>query len=562
MAIITLSAMTNALPSHSRISRHVLACAIASALLVPVSVQAAGLDVRARVSAKTIFQELKPAEQQKRSLTTLSIEPEVTATYESRTLNGLWQGSLNHLDRDREDVGQTDNYGEYNYDVRWTPLDNLLLFQANGALTYQNANAANFLVTDVLTNSQNLVKARSNRYSASLQLNNGNYVRGTGTLSYSDVQTERAVFTNNQGLDNDTYLASGSLRNGERASRLIWNVNGDYVVTKRNGFVSFQSDFISRSGDAAVDYMVLRNWGVRVNAAHEANQLSQRTDTASRVREFNSYGIGLTYRQGENRYIAVTANQTDSSVAEDDNIDFVGVDMAWALSSRSDVAAKYSRRFFGETAQASFNYNTKHFRSSFRYSEDVTNTSRLLANPENLGVFVCPVDSSALAECFQPASLGYQPGSSERLVQLTTQNIEFDDNIIVRKSGNGELGYSFSRVTLGISGRYSEDNFIDDDRLIRTYSGGVSLAYSLGSYTQLTAKVDYADIEQRSTDLQSGSSQNWNSKIGLRREIGRYLVADLDFSYLDKRGDLAIGSLFGPEYTDRRVSLSISYRYE
>ena len=62
--------------------------------------------------------------------------------------------------------------------------------------------------------------------------------------------------------------------------------------------------------------------------------------------------MGLTYRQAENRYISLTANKSDSDLGEDDGETFVGVDMQWALSTRTRIAATYGRRFYGESASA------------------------------------------------------------------------------------------------------------------------------------------------------------------------------------------------------------------
>ncbi len=272
---------------------------------------------------------------------------------------------------------------------------------------------------------------------------------------------------------------------------------------------------------------------------------------------------GLTYRQAENRYISLTANKSDSDLGEDDGETFVGVDMQWALSTRTRIAATYGRRFYGESASANISYNSKYLRTSFSYSEDVTNTSRLLADPENLGVFVCPASSTSIADCFQPNSLSYTPSAGEQLVQLTSQNLEFDDNIILRKSANFQAGYDFSRITLAFSWRYAEDDYLDEDRLRRTYSFGTNVAYKIGSYTNITSSINYANITgQGAEDVFRGESDNWNASIGLEREFGRRLKASIDARYLKQEGDLNAGGQFGNNYTDRRLSASITYTYD
>nr|WP_232306408.1 TIGR03016 family PEP-CTERM system-associated outer membrane protein [Alteromonas macleodii] len=521
----------------------------------------AKLNVNAIATAETIYQSVNTEENGNRSLTTVTVAPKVNATYQTRTFQGLWSGTYTHLERDNDDASQRQDYAEYSYSAQWEPLENLLSFQAAGALSYQNTNASNFLVTDFIANSDSLAKTRSNRLSSTLTLDQGDWIRGQGTASYSDTASERSL-TNNNALDNDSYQLTGNLINGDEAKYFIWSVTGTYQNTERGQANS--GDFESRTGDGYIDTRIYGDWAIRLTARHEANQISDRDDTNSIVREFNSYGAGLTYRQAENRYISITANTSDSDLEEDDNETFIGLDMQWALSTRTRVSANYGRRFYGESASADISYNSKYFRTSFRYSENVTNTSRLLANPENLGVFVCPTATTSIADCFQPNSLSYTPNADEQLVQLTSQNLEFDDNIILRKSSNFQAGYDFSRITLAFSWRYAEDDYLDEDRLRRTYSFGTNVAYKIGSYTNITSSINYANITgQGAEDVFRGESDNWNASIGLEREFGRRLKASIDARYLKQEGDLNTGiSQFGNNYTDRRLSASITYTYD
>ena len=557
MGIITQSAANrrDTMPKRRIIKPTLVAAAVATSL--PAF---AKLDVNAVATAETIYQSVDTEENGNRSLTTVTVAPKVNATYQTRTFQGLWSGTYTHLERDNDDASQRQDYAEYSYSAQWEPLENLLSFQAAGALSYQNTNASNFLVTDFIANSDSLAKTRSNRLSSTLTLDQGDWVRGQGTASYSDTASERSL-TNSNALDNDSYQLSGKLINGDEAEYFIWSVTGTYQNTERGQ--ANNGDFESRTGDGYIDTRIYGDWAFRLTARHEANQISDRDDTNSLVREFNSYGVGLTYRRAENRYISISANKSDSDIVDDDGETFIGFDMQWALSTRTRIAATYGRRFYGESASANISYNSKYLRTSFGYSEDVTNTSRLLANPENLGVFVCPTAITSIADCFQPNSLSYTPNAGEQLVQLTSQNLEFDDNIILRKSSNFQAGYDFSRVTLAFSWRYSEDDYLDEDRLRRTYSFGTNLAYKIGSYTNLTSSITYANITgQGAEEVFRGESDNWNASIGLEREFGRRLKASIDARYLKQEGDLNAGGQFGNNYTDRRFSASITYTYE
>lgn len=558
MGTITLSAANRreTMPRSRLIKPTLVAAAVATSL--PVF---AKLDVNAVATADTIYQTVDTEENGNRSLTTVTIAPKINATYQTRTFRGLWSGTYTHLERDNDDASQRQDYAEYSYAARWQPFENLLSFEAAGALNYQNTNSANFLITDFIANSDSLAKTRSNRLSSTLTLEQGDWIRGQGTASYSDTASERSL-TNNNALENDSYQLSGTLLNGDEAKYFIWSISGSYQNTER-GQVN-NGDFESRTGDGYIDTRIYDDWAIRLTARHEANQISDRDDTNSLVREFNSYGVGLTYRRAGNRYVSITANKSDSDLDNDDGETFIGLDMLWALSTRTQIAATYGRRFYGESASANISYNSKYLRTSFGYSEDVTNTSRLLANPENLGVFVCPTASTSIADCFQPNSLSYTPNASEQLIQITTQNVEFDDNIILRKSANFQAGYDFSRITLAFSWRYAEDDYLDEDRLRRTYSFGTNVAYKIGSYTNITSSINYANITgQGAEDVFRGENDNWNASIGLEREFGRRLKASIDARYVKQEGDLNTGiSQFGNNYTDRRLSASITYTYD
>ncbi|MAI63389.1 MAG: TIGR03016 family PEP-CTERM system-associated outer membrane protein [Alteromonas sp.] len=534
-------------------------------LSLPVSAQSQ-FNLNGQIEVDNTYQQLKTRSSDSRNLNTLSVTPSINTSYDSKTFRGIWSGSLVHLSRERNDLNLTDTFAEYNYSANWRPYGDILTFKATGFLNFINANNANFLLSDFLNNSQDLVKTRSNRLSSAFVLNRNNWINVGAEASFSDTASESSRFTNNNALNNDSVSFSGNLTNGRSLENISFEFKGSYQKTEREqaGF----GDFITRQGDFFSDFKLYSDFALRLTAFHEGNQVSSDLDSSSVVRQFNSYGVGLTYRQNETRYISITSNKIAS---QDGNIDdessdksFIGLDMQWALSSRTSMRAKYGRRFFGESASAQFSYNSKFFRSSFNYSEDVTNTSRLLANQENLGVFVCPSNSLSISDCFQPNSLSYSPLANERLVQLSGQNIDLQYNIIVRKAGNLQAGYDFSRVTLAFSWGYSEDNFIEFERLRRTFSFGSQLSFQVGKNTVFNASADIANILEKSEPgLPNGEADNYKTSFGVRRDIGQNLVVNFDFTFLKQEGDEITGlSQFGSNFTDRRMSISLVYRYD
>ncbi|MCU7555612.1 TIGR03016 family PEP-CTERM system-associated outer membrane protein [Alteromonas sp. ASW11-19] len=541
--------------------RYLLGCSVLiGTCLLPIKLALANdLNLALQVETEAVTQEVQAKDRGSRSVDSWSVNPVVSAYYESRTISALWSGNVTYIDRSTDDLGDSDDtYEEYQYNAQWTPIERFLSFRASGALNYQNTDGANYLLSDYFTDPDALAKTRSNRLASTLQFTQGDYVRGRGTVSYAVVESEASPVTNNLALDNETYSTIGELRNGDEVTNLIWSLEGSYDKTERS--TSSLGDFITRGAEAKIDAMLISDFGIRLSARHNADQVLGRNDSISNTRAYDSYGVGLTYRQAAGRFVSFTINQGKANDDEDYQT-FVGAEMRWAFTPRTSLSAQYGRRYWGEKATVKFRYNTKHIRSSLSYDESVTSTSRLLANPENLGVFVCNIGQADLSSCYQPNSLSYVPKEGEQLVQFSTSNFEIDDDIILRKATNWQIGYEFSRIKLGSNIRYSLDDYLDEDRMRRTYSVSFDMVYRLGSYTRLVSDISYANIEQRSIEFQSGASENWNGSVGLTREIGQHFEAKVASSYIDKSGDLTTGNL-GRNYSERRISLSLTYRYE
>ena len=550
-------------------------CAVAS-FNAAAQARKTGLDFTATANIEVINQSISAEQFGSPSINTLQVTPRINAFYQSRTFSGLWSGNVTHLEQDGDNFGIRNTYGEYSYTANWQPFERLLSFQASGALRYQNAFAGNFLINDFLNDQGQLIKNRNNQIASTLSLEQGDWIRGTGTLSYSQIRSEPNPLFQGFTFDNDVYAAQGQLIQGDEIRGLTWRLQGSFQRANQGqggvgaGVGPGQGRFTNRNIIADIDVLLADHWALRLTGQHEGNQLANQTETFREVRQFNTYGAGLTFRMRNDRYVSVTANTVSSDLEQDDNDTFLGLDMNWAFTERTGVQARYTKRFFGESGNFSFRYNTKHLRSVITYTEDVTSNAILLANPENLGVFVCPAGDATLANCFQPNSLNYQPQAGEELVQLSTQNLELNDNVILRKATNAQFGYTFSRVTLGVFSTYSEETFLNVDAIRRTISGGGDVTYQFGAYTSLNARISYAEIAQRGSGegggfafgfLGPGDNENLNASLQARRTIGQHLTTTLSATYIEQSGDVPLG-LFGANFADRRITLGLQYRYE
>jgi uncharacterized protein (PEP-CTERM system associated) len=488
------------------------------------------------------------------------LRPQLSLNFTSKRTNAFWRATHNHVRRSLQDANVTNNYTNYAYGGSFAAIQNLLTFTASGALNYQSAAANGFLVDSFLLNADNLSKTRSNRFGADFTLPRGDYFGHTTKLNYSITESEKRENSPNQ-LDSNVLSVSTNTFTGNDFERFSAQVNTDFSVSER----SVNGDYTNRRASGNMSYRLISNLGVTATASHEANQVESQNNVFSNARQFNSVGAGLIWREAENKRIALTWNRADNDAIEEDenNKGYLGADINWQFTPRTQLSAGYTRRFFGESGNFSFQHRLKKLRTQVTYTEEVTSFSRLIAEPGNLGVFVCIDGITDLAACFQPNSLNYQLQPNEQFVQFSGQNSEINDELILRKALSWQLGTELRRTKVSINGRYSTNDYLESDRLSRTYSAGTSVAFAIGQKTNISWTTNAA-VTDDIVAGERGTSEVFTSKIGLDRKIGRYFDLSLDFAYLQRDtegrvfGGGGLGGLNG-DIKDRRISLTLKY---
>nr|WP_297348024.1 TIGR03016 family PEP-CTERM system-associated outer membrane protein [uncultured Glaciecola sp.] len=540
-----------------------LAVAPLTMQLISVSAAANELEWAVGVDNEVVYQDVYSDEQQQTiNSTNFIVRPQLSLNFTSKRTNAFWRATHNHVRRSLQDADVTNNYTNYAYGGSFAAIQNLLTFTASGALNYQSAAANGFLVDDFLLNAENLSKTRSNRFGADFTLPRGDYFGHSTQVNYSTTESERRENSFNQ-LDSNVLSINTSTYTGNHFERFAARVNSAFSVSDR----STRGDYTNRRVNADMSYRVISNMGVTANANHEANQVQSQNNVFSNLRQFNSVGAGLIWRQTENNFISVTWNKADNDAvnADENNKGYIGADIKWQFTPRTQVSADYNRRFFGESGNFSFQHRIKKFRTQITYSEEVTSFSRLIAEPENLGVFICADGVTDLSACFQPSSLNYEPQANEEFVQFSTQNPVINDELILRKGLFWELGTELRRTKVSLNGRYFTNEYLESDRLSRTYSAGTSVAFAIGPKTNISWTTDAA-ITDDIFEGDKGNAEVLSTKLSIERNIGRYFNLSLAFSYLQRdtegrvlgSGSGGIAGLNG-DIKDRRVSLNLKY---
>jgi len=510
---------------------------------------------------EVVYQDIYSDEQRQTiNSTNFIVRPQLSLNFTSKRSNAFWRATHNHVRRSLQDADITNNYTNYAYGGSFAAIQNLLTFTASGALNYQSAAANGFLVDSFLLNAENLSKTRSNRFGTDFTLPRGDYFGHSTQINYSITESERRENSTNQ-LDSNVLTINTNTYTGNDFERFGAQVKSVFSVSER----SVQGDYTNRRLNGEMSYRFISNLGFIVTASHEANQVQSQNDIFSNSRQFNSVGAGLMWRQAENKLISLTWNKADSaSVGEDENNNgFIGANVNWQFTPRTQVKAGYTRRFFGESGNFSFQHRIKKLRTQITYSEEITSFSRLIAEPENLGVFICTDGISDLSACFQPSSLNYQLEANEEFVQFSAQNPVINDELILRKALSWQLGTELRRTKLSLNGRYSNNEYLESDRLSRTYSAGTSVAFAIGRKTNISWTTDAA-VTDDILEGSKGTSEVLSTKLSIDRQIGRYFNLSLEFAYLQRDTDgrvVGSGGFTGlnGDLKDRQVSLNLKY---
>ena len=513
---------------------------------------------------EVVYQDVYSDEQQQTiNSTNFIVRPQLSLNFTSKRTNAFWRATHNNVSRSLQDADVTNNYTNYAYGGSFAAIQNLLTFTASGTLNYQSASAAGFLVDSFLLNAENLSKTRANRFGADFTLPGGDYFGHSSQINYATTESERRENSFNQ-LNSNVLSINTKTYTGNDFERFSAQVDSSFSLSDR----SVSGDYTNRSLSADMSYRFISSLGFVLTANHEANQVKSPNDVFSNLRQFNSAGAGLIWRQAQNKFISVTWNSADNDAvaADKDNKGFIGANVNWQFTPRTELSADYTRRFFGESANFDFQHRLKKFRTQITYSEQVTTFSRLIAEPDNLGVFICTDGISDLAACFQPSSLNYQPQANEQFVQFSVQNPVINDDIILRKGLSWQLGTELRRTKVSLSGRYFTNEYLELDRLSRTYSASTSVAFDIGRKTSISWTTDAAVTDDR-FESAKGTSEVLSTKLSLDRDMGRYFNLSLNFSYVQRETEGRVidngglGDLRGltGDLKDRRVSLNLKY---
>ncbi len=528
------------------------------ALLAQVrGILSAEVNLVSSLRTEYIAQKVDREDDDELSLQSYTVTPNVTATFISRTINASFSGTHTYLKRENETISAENNFSAYQSALSYSPFGRVFTLTAQSSLQYRADTGQNFITSNFISNPEGLAKATRHNVRTMFQSTEGDYVNALADIGFTKAQIERAESVSDDDFDSNNVSAMLNLYNGDDASFFYWRMSGQFQESQRGN--NAYGDFRSLNGNAQADFMMLSWLGVSLTGTAEHIDTTAPDSAFENSRRYNTFGAGLTLRQGQGRTITVTLNGVDTQTESADDDNFIATDINWAFSNRTSFMLRLNKRFFGRSAQSALNYNSKYFRASLGYTETVTNTTRLLSSVEDLGLFVCPASFTDISECQQPDSVDYTPQPGETLAQFSQNVFELDDNIILRKALNAVIGYSFSRLNMNLSFRHAEDEELGFNRQRNFDSLTLTTSLAASRDTTLLATFQYSDIEGQSQALTEQSSKAKQVSLNARHTIGKNLNANLTLTVIEQKGNLGSFGLFGNDFTDTRLTLGLRY---
>ncbi|MDM7859618.1 TIGR03016 family PEP-CTERM system-associated outer membrane protein [Alteromonas sp. ASW11-36] len=491
------------------------------------------------------------------NLESISIDPSLVVNYNSRHFDAQWIGRNQYLIRSGNGDSFEDSFPEYSYVGELDVIDNVLTINANGALNYRNIEPSSYLVSDRFLDPDLLSKNRNNNIRATVTLNRLPFVEFNGSVGFTDLDSEQQNFSQNN-LDAETFSFNSRISQGSGFKNFVFNVDSSFETTDSTSDTQQTrgraTNFDSRTVDANVVYRLIGDFGLSARARLEANKYDGITGSNSSF-SYDSYGLGVAYFLSPNRSISITANVSDEDDAESES--FIGVDLAWAFSARSRISANYGRRFFGESGNLQFSYNTKSLRTRLQYSERLTTFSRLVSDIESQGLFVCDSDNIEIGECFQPSSLNPQLEPGQTFVEFSEQVVDITEEPILNKSTTASLGYSNGRLSTTVEFRYTNPEYLARQREQINYLTNWVINWDLGPRTDLRTQLSYSEnYQQSAVERQDFEDTIIRVSSAVRYRVNQDLSTELELRVLDRDSNIT-----GRVIRDRRVSFTLRYDF-
>ena len=546
---------------------------LASCLLLGYSIQpvAGELDINPSISASLIRSQNNSVRFEESDASILSIKPSLSTSYNSK----YWVGSLSvdhsQIQSDTTNGSQGNSFTNYQYSSDIFLIEDILSVRLAGGQSYRSILASQYFVNDPFLGGDDLSKTQNNAANLLFNIAPRKYFGLNVNAGLSKVKSDRSsdidpVNDISAGLENELDNENKSLQmsfyQGREFSQLSWNITASHQNTVRTD----RNDLTSRLMRGDIGLGLFSNVRLVLTGQSEENDLVNNAIFSNQDGNYDSYGAGLSWDSGTSRSFRVTYNRANRS-ATNEKENFVAIDLNWRFTSRTSVQASIGKRFFGDSGNFSLTHNTKHLRTQIGYTETVTTFSRLITNPEDQGVFVCPENASSFGDCILPPNLSNELQPGEESSNLLVQIPEISEEAILRKSLNARFGLSGKRTTSALNFRHTNTESLESIKNQNTDVISLNNSFKANNRTSFNLSLSYASTDEESTGIKT---ETISSSFGISRQLGQKMSANLDFRYLDRSStnadldldlDLDFINQRNSDLTDRRLTLEFVYDF-
>lgn len=516
----------------------------------------AELKFNSNITASYVVDSSKSEAFTRRKSNIFRLQPSLGAIYNAKKIQGSANVKYTQVNNNASggaqdiEIRQRDKFTNFDYNGRFNAIDNVLTFTARGAQSYNNTIAGNALVNDELFNSQELSKTQRNTAGFNFDLSQGDWLGLGFGGAYSNVKSDRQVYTDSK-LDSNNTSLNGHLYSGDEIKRVNWSLVGTYNETNGSGF----NDSISERYQGDFRIGLIDEFSLIFTGQSEKNEISSADSEATSNFDYNSYGMGLSWYHSAQRFIDVTYNR--STRDDDETKGFLGLKFNWRFTARTSAHGEYGRRFYGESGSLGLTHKTKKLRTEITYEENVTNYTRLVAGETIAGVFVCPIGTNDLIQCFVPPSIDYvlQPGEEYSSFSFIVP--EISEAEILRKSLIATIGYSFRKIKTNLTYRNTNTEYLDGTREQNTQTISVNASLRMNRKSTISGSVNYTTFDNTldADRLSADNDKVFNANLNYSRTISRDLTATIGYQHTLRRSPV-----LNRDFDSDRVTFRITYK--
>jgi len=325
---------------------------------------------------------------------------------------------------------------------------------------------------------------------------------------------------------------SGSLfsKNGNGARLLFWDVQGSYQERNNNSQTS-------RTYQGEIKLGLITNFKLNPFLRYYDEDNAGNINRSGQSTESNAYGAGIRWLVTPRFHLDVSYNKPIGNTVNidgEEQKEYLDASLNWQLSSRTQLEATFSQRFYGDSYSFNLAHQNKRLTNNINYQEQIQSFTRNNFNPVTLGNFWCPDgDSTILSNCYLPNNASINLDHFQ-LIAITDFELIEDNVLSLNKtlSWSSALKLARSSFTLNISVNNREDlaTGVENKNSALTFTAsrkvsGRSNIKLTGSYTDNHYQIA-SEFERQDRYRQVGISYD--------KSLNSYLKLTFDLSHVNR----------------------------